>query len=155
MQNIHTSTLNYLKHYLSIEQTGHKQYVLNACQCKFWGLHKLATIQQAYSEEETSHSFILAHRILFLGGSPELTDAKPVELQLTIEGQLLQDQRLLITAIDLLKTAVKQAEAEQDFVSRDLFAEMLEDEEMHLYWVEIQLKQIKLLGLETYLQSQL
>lgn len=149
------NTLNYLCQYLAIEQTGHKQYLLNASYCQFWSLDKLAAIQKAYSEEETAHSSRLMQRILFLGGNPELADARQITAQLNVETQLQQDQNLLVVAIDLLREAVTQAEAEKDFVSRDLFAEMLADEETHLHWVQTQLKQITLLGLENYLQSQL
>ena len=56
--------------------------------------------------------------------------------------------------IPLLKNAISLCEELQDFVSRDLFESILCYEEDHIDWIETQQYQIKHLGIENYLQSQ-
>jgi bacterioferritin len=55
-----------------------------------------------------------------------------------------------------LKAAVVLCEDKQDFVTRDLLVQQIEDTEMdHAYFLEKQLKLIGLVGLENYIQSQI
>lgn len=147
--------LSYLDRYLSIELTGYKQYLLHAGLCRDAGLNKLADKQHAYSEEEFSHSGRLLARLLFLQGVPGMQDARQIEVKTEVEAQLQLDQALVSQAIDLLREAVACCTTVGDAVSRELFQEMLADEEQHLHWASTQLALLGKMGAANYLQSQM
>ncbi len=52
-----------------------------------------------------------------------------------------------------LKAAVVYCESASDFVSRQLFVDIMESEEEHIDWLETQLGLIEKVGLENYLQT--
>ena len=58
-------------------------------------------------------------------------------------------------AIPLLRDAIAHCEAERDYVTRELFEAILEDEEDHVDWLETQLELINKVGLENYQQSKM
>lgn len=145
---------DYLNRYLSIELTGHKQYLLHAGLCRKQGFYRLAERQQAYSEEETGHATRLLARLLFLWGIPTMQDVRPLQVEMAVPAQLRLDRALISHAIELLREAVAHCAKVNDPVSRDLFVTMLADEEEHLHWVATQLDLIDAMGLANYLQSQ-
>ena len=63
------------------------------------------------------------------------------------------DLKLEHIAVPLLKEAVAYCEKVSDFVSRELFSNILESEEEHIDWLETQLELIEKVGLQNYLQS--
>ena len=54
-----------------------------------------------------------------------------------------------------LKTAIAHCETVGDYVSREIFEDILESEEEHIDFLETQIGLIKSVGLENYLQSQM
>lgn len=64
------------------------------------------------------------------------------------------DLKLEMAAIPDLKAAIAYAEDIHDYVSRDLFQDILEDEEEHVDWLETQLGLIEMTGIQNYLQAQ-
>ena len=54
-----------------------------------------------------------------------------------------------------LKAAIAYCEGVGDYVSRELFADILESEEEHIDWIETQLGLIVRLGEQNYLQTKL
>ncbi|MBI2383395.1 MAG: bacterioferritin [Gammaproteobacteria bacterium] len=147
--------ISYLNQYLSIELTGHKQYLLHSKLCEHAGLHRLKEIQHQYSAEETNHAAKLLERILFLEGQPALQDARQIVVSATVADQLQLDLSLIGHAMPLLRKAVLECESRNDYVSRDLFREMLADEEKHFHWLETQLELIQKVGVQNYVQSQM
>jgi bacterioferritin len=144
-----------LDRYLSIELTGHKQYLLDAGQCEHWGLQRLHQRQLEYSHEETRHATRLAARILFLEGTPAMQDYRAAQPSTDIVAQLRGNLALIAAALEVLGEGVRLAESAGDFVSRALFAEMLADEEAHTDWLETQLELIERIGVGAYLQTQI
>ena len=65
------------------------------------------------------------------------------------------DLKLEQAAIPLLRDAIAYCESVQDFISRELFEEILESEEEHVDWLETQLELIEKIGIQNYLQSQI
>jgi len=68
---------------------------------------------------------------------------------------LQSDLKLEQKAVTLLREAIEYCESIKDYVSRALFAEILDSEEDHIDWLEIQLDLIQKIGLENYLQSKI
>jgi len=68
---------------------------------------------------------------------------------------LSNDLKLEQIAVPLLREAIVYCEGIKDFVSRDLFTDILESEEEHIDWIETQLELIEKVGIQNYLQSQM
>ena len=131
------------------------QYFLHARIYDDWGLKALGHKEYHESIDEMKHADELVKRVLFLEGLPNLQDLGKLRIGETVEEMLRCDLSLEMDAIPDLKVAIAYAESVQDYISRDLFQEILEDEEEHVDWLETQLDLIDRIGLENYQQSQL
>jgi bacterioferritin len=136
------------------ELTAINQYFLHAEMCENWGYEKLSEYIKMQSIGEMKHAEELMERILFLDGSPTM---KPLELTVgkNVKEMLQSDLDLEISAVKDYNAAVQIAVAEKDNGSRDLFVQLLKDEEDHVDWLEAQIHQIKELGYERYLTMQM
>ncbi|MFS1165238.1 bacterioferritin [Aeromonas salmonicida] len=131
------------------------QYFLHARIYDDWGLKALGHKEYHESIDEMKHADELVKRVLFLEGLPNLQDLGKLRIGETVEEMLRCDLSLEMDAIPDLKVAIAYAESVQDYISRDLFQDILEDEEEHVDWLETQLDLIDRIGLENYQQSQL
>jgi bacterioferritin len=61
---------------------------------------------------------------------------------------------LELEAVTQLKGAIAHCEKVKDYVSRDLFADILENEERHVDTLEQQFEMIGRMGLQNYVQLQ-
>ena len=154
MKVLHPEILDYLNQVLKNELTAINQYFLHAKILKDQGFYKLAEKEREESIEEMMHADWLMERILFLEGLPNLQDLGKLLIGETVEEMLECDLTLEHIGIPVLRAAVSCAESHDDFVSRDLFAKILSNEEEHVDWLETQLGLIKHLGLQNFLQSQ-
>ena len=100
------------------------------------------------------HADRLAERILFLDGLPNFQLLGRLRIGETVEEVLRSDLDLEIEAVEQLRTAVQHCESVRDYVSRDLFAEILANEEDHVDSLETQFEMIARMGLENYIQLQ-
>ena len=100
------------------------------------------------------HADKLADRILFLGGLPNFQMLGRLRVGETVEEILKADLALEEEAIPLLKDAIAHSESVRDYVSRDLFADILESEEHHVDELEKQFEMIERMGIENYIQLQ-
>ena len=147
--------IEYLNKVLYNELTAINQYFLHYRMFKDWGYGELAEHEYKESIEEMKHADHLIERILFLDGLPYLQHLgklrigeNPLEC---IQGDLDLE---LAAAIDL-RAAIAHSEGIADYVSRDLFKNILHDEEEHIDWLETQLNLVKDIGAERYLQSKM
>lgn len=136
------------------ELTAINQYFLHAEMCENWGYEKLSDYIKMQSIGEMKHAEALMERILFLDGSPSM---KPLELAVgkNVQEMLQSDLDLEISAVREYNKSVQVAVTEKDNGSRDLFGQLLKDEEDHVDWLEAQIHQIKELGYERYLTMQM
>ena len=98
------------------------------------------------------HADRLAERILFLDGLPNFQLLGRLHIGETVEEVLKGDLELEIEAVNQLRNAVAHCESVRDYVSRDLFAEILMNEEEHIDTIERQFEMIERMGLANYIQ---
>ena len=146
--------IEYLNEALKNELTAINQYFLHAKMLKNWGVSKLADFEHHESIDEMKHADRLAERILFLEGLPNFQLLGRLKIGETVEEILKADLALEHEAIPLLKEAVAHAESVRDFVTRDLLADILENEEEHVDVLETQFEMIERMGLQNYIQLQ-
>jgi bacterioferritin len=140
---------------LKEELTAINQYFLHAEMCENWKYGKLARYIKKQSIDEMKHAESLIERILFLDGTPNLTELMQLNIGQSVKAQLQNDLKLEISAVAQYNNAVKLAREEGDNTSRELFERLLKDEEEHVDWIEAQLHQIQELGYERYLSQQI
>ena len=147
--------LKQLNEALKAELTAINQYFLHSSMCKNWGYERMAKKQREESIGEMKHAEKLLERILFLEGQPNMNDMYPIKIGGGVKQQLENDLALELRAVPQLNTGIKAATEAGDNASRELFEEILVDEEEHVDWLEGQLGIIQQIGLELYLSQQM
>jgi len=141
---------------LSGELTAADQYFTHSRMYEDWGLGVLSERIKHESEEELEHADALIKRILFLDGTPDLSVRSGLKIGSTVAEMMANDLELEISVAGELKDAIQLAEAEKDFVTREILEDMLKTtEEDHMYWLETQLNLIEKIGIQNYMQSKL
>ena len=146
--------IEYLNKALTNELTAINQYWLHYRVLKNWGLDKLAEYERHESIDEMKHADTLADRILFLEGLPNFQAIHKLNVGETVEEILKADLALEEDAIPLLREAIRHCESVADFVSREVFERILENEEEHVDFLETQFEMIARMGLPNYVQLQ-
>ncbi len=140
---------------LKAELTAINQYFLHGKICDNWGYFRLGAHYRKESIEEMVHAEKLMDRILFLDGTPNMTDIGKINVGSNIKAQFESDLALELHAVKHLNGAIKVATEVGDNASRALFEEILTDEEEHVDYLEGQLHAIGEMGIENYLAQQL
>lgn len=145
-------TIEFLNKALTNELTAINQYWLHYRVLADWGVTKLAEYERHESIDEMKHADILAERILFLNGLPNFQAIHKLKVGETVEEILRADLAMENEAIPLLRDAVEHCESVRDYVSREIFARILESEEEHVDFLETQFDMIERMGLQNYVQ---
>ncbi|MCO4755921.1 MAG: bacterioferritin [Bacteriovoracaceae bacterium] len=140
---------------LTRELTAINQYFLHARMLQDWGLEKLGKLEYDASIDEMKHADALIKRILFLEGLPNLQKLNNLRIGQNVKEIIEADLEVEYEAVPHLKTSIKIAEEEQDYVSRDLFRAILDSEEHHIDWLETQQNILNKIGEQNFIQSQI
>ena len=146
--------IGHLNDALGNELTATNQYWLHYRLLDNWGVKMLAEFERSESIDEMKHADKLAERILFLDGLPNFQLLGKLRIGESVEEMLKCDYALEMEALGQLKSAIAHCEKVQDYVSRDLFSEILENEEEHVDTLEQQFDMIEQMGLQNYIQLQ-
>ncbi|HWH78347.1 MAG TPA: bacterioferritin [Candidatus Binatus sp.] len=144
-----------LNQILRKELTGINQYFIHAKMCDNWGYVKLKKFIWDESIGEMKHADKIIERILFLEGTPNITDYDKIKIGATVKQQLESDLGLEIAALTVLRPGIKKCLEASDDASRELLEHILVDEEKHVDWIETQLHQIAEVGYQNYLAQQI
>ena len=146
--------IEHLNIVLKNELTAINQYFLHSKMLQDWGVSELAKKEYKESIEEMNHADDLIERILFLEGLPNLQDLGKLRIGENVEEILKCDLALENDAIPDLRNAVEYCESVRDYVSRELFSNILENEEEHVDWLETQFGLIEKMGIQHFIHLQ-
>jgi bacterioferritin len=144
--------IEFLNIALKNELTAINQYFLHYRMLKNWGVTKLAKFEYEESIDEMKHADKLADRILFLEGLPNFQLLGRLRIGESVEEILKADLELEMEAIPLLRDAIQHCESVRDYISRDLFQHILDNEEEHVDTLEKLFEQIERMGLPNFIQ---
>lgn len=144
--------IQFLNEALKKELTAVNQYFLHARMLDDWGVTKLGKHEYKESIEEMQHADSLIQRILFLEGLPNLQELGKLFIGQNVKEIMECDLKLEVDGAAHYRKAVEYADSVKDYVSRDLFAKILADEEGHIDYLETQLNLIETMGIQNYIQ---
>jgi bacterioferritin len=146
--------LELLNEALKAELTAINQYWLHYRMLDNWGVKKLAELERHESIDEMKHADRFSERILFLEGLPNFQALGRLRIGENVEEILKADLAAEHEAVEMYRNGAAYCEKVHDYVSRDLFVEVLRDEEGHVDMLETQFELIKQMGLQNYIQMQ-
>jgi bacterioferritin len=145
--------IEYLNTALRPELTAINQYWLHYRFLQNWGLLDMAKVWRKESIEEMNHADRITDRIIFLDGFPNMQVLDPLRIGQNVREIIECDLATEISARTLYQEAATHCHSVKDYVSRDLFEELMKDEEHHIDFLETQLDLIGRIGIELYTQS--
>jgi bacterioferritin len=144
--------IDYLNKGLRSELTAVSQYWLHYRILDNWGLKDLAKKWREESIEEMRHADKFTVRIIFLDGFPNMQVLDPLHIGQNVKEILDADLAAEVGARALYQEAAAYCAQVKDFPTRDLFEELMADEEGHIDFLETQLDLVSKLGIELYMQ---
>ena len=140
---------------LAEELTAISQYIVHAEMCSNWGYTKLHDVNEKRAIDEMKHAEKLIERILFLEGRPTVSKLNKFAIGADVAAQHKSDWAFENGAVKSYNVAIKLAADLADNGTRDLLTSILKDEEAHIDVLEMELDQIKQMGIQNYLTEQM
>jgi len=146
--------LEALNHLLADELTAISQYMVHAEMCANWGYDKIAEMTEKRAIDEMKHAEKLISRLIFLEGRPVVSELNSIHIMADVAAQLQSDHAAEEGAVANYNAAIRLCAELGDAGTRELFEDILEDEERHIDWLETQLDQVLQMGMQNYLLAQ-
>ncbi len=143
-----------LNEVLAAEITAINQYFVHAKMCENWGYQLLYDDTEKRAFDEMKHAEKVIERILYLEGIPIITKQDKINIGKTVEEQVKNDYALEKGAIVRLQKSITLCNNLGDAGSSDLLEHILLDEEQHANDLESYLQQIKDMGINNFLVTQ-
>ncbi len=148
--------IDLLNKQLTLELTSMDQYLAHSKMYEDWGINKLHEKLAHEYEEELGHAKRLAERVLFLEGKADTASREKIHVGSNVKEMLENDLKAEQVVAESLRNIIGVCEQEQDYVSREILEDLLDDTEMdHIYWIEQHLGLIDKIGIQNYIQSQM
>src|SRR3974377_1546886 len=147
-----TTVIEYLNKALRSELTSINQYWLHYRLLENWGYRDLPTKWRKEWIEKREHADKVGHRIIFLDGFPNMQVLDPLRIGQNVREVLDCDLATEMAARALYEEAATYCHGVRDYVSRDLFEDLMKDEEKHIDFLETQIMLVNDLGVELYAQ---
>lgn len=146
--------IEFLNKALRHELTAVNQYWLHYRLLDDWGLKKLAKKEREESIEEMEHADKLIERIIFLEGHPNLQTLDPLKIGEDVKEIMECDLAAEYSARELYSEARAVCREVEDYVTMNIFEQLLQDEEGHIDFLETQLDLYKRVGAENFAMLQ-
>ena len=140
---------------LKNELTAINQYFLHSRMIRDWGFERLAAKIFEESIGEMKHADLIIERVLLLDGLPNLQALGKLKIGEDIEEIFTADLSLEMTNQSCLKVAIQHCEEKRDYVTREIFQQILNDTEEHIDWIETQQSRIEKVGIQNFLQEEM
>lgn len=150
-----TKLIETLNSLLADELTAINQYMVHAEMAGNWGYGKLHEHLQKRSVTEMRHAETLIERILFLEGTPVVSNLRSIHIGAEVPAQLANDLQAELGAIKAYNAAIKLAGDANDFATRELLEDILKDEDRHVEEIEERQDQIRQMTLGVFLSAQI
>jgi len=139
---------------LADELTAINQYMVHSEMCDDWGYEKLHKHLEKRAIDEMKHAEKLIGRILFLEGTPIVSELKRIHIGATVDKQLAYDHEAEEGAIKAYNEAVALAGEVKDAATRDFLQGILNEEDAHMDGIEGLQSQVEQMGMQVFLTTQ-
>lgn len=143
--------LNFL---LADELTAISQYMVHSEMCANWGYEKLHEGFEKRAIDEMKHAEKLIGRILFLEGTPVVSNLNSIHIGADVPGQLVNDREAEAGAIKAYNEAIRLAAEVGDNATKEILEHILMDEDAHIDKLEELLDQVEQMGIQFFLTTQ-
>ena len=143
-----------LNQLLADELAAINQYIVHSEMCANWGYDRLHESVEKRAIQEMKHAEKLIARILFLEGTPTVSQLGAIHIGEDVPKQLQSDLTAETQAVHDYNAVIHLANEVGDAATRSLLEEILHDEDAHVDWLEEQLDQITQMGAAVYLSTQ-
>jgi len=141
-------TLNSL---LADELTAINQYMVHSEMCENWGYDKLGDAIEKRAIDEMKHGEKLIARILFLEGTPTVTELRPIHIGADVPKMFAADHVLEADAIKAYNSAIYLCGEARDFATREVLEGILNEEDKHIDDIEEVQDEISQMGIQIFL----